>query len=214
MPCDFNWPFQSINYSLDPFAPGTPTSNTRLAWGTNFGFLGQASYFVHGSAYYGGPLPDTTAPGWPRKSYSVYVVLGRHSTDPVGAAVAQVETVQSLALTASLGSVATSGPAGVGRADAVTYQPAGYDAVYGALTFLAAGNRLDANIAVGSGALRHPVIVVRGYGGSYPSSVKLNGVPLAMDVDWFPSLRASAQELWITLDRDLSGSANRLQVDP
>jgi hypothetical protein len=41
-------------------------------------------------------------------------------------------TVQSLTLTATVGSVATTGPAGVNRSDTTTYAPAGYDPVYGA----------------------------------------------------------------------------------
>ena len=63
LPCSYNWPYQSINYSMGAVigaSDNTPTNNTRLAWGTNFGFLGQAAYHIHGSAYWGGPLPDAT----------------------------------------------------------------------------------------------------------------------------------------------------------
>jgi hypothetical protein len=214
MPCDYNWPFQSINYSLDPSTPDVPTDNTRLAWGTNFGFLGQATYLIHGSAYYGGPLPDTTAPGWPRKSYSTYVVLGLHSADAVAAAVEQVEAVQTVVLTANVGTVATDGPAGVGREDTMVYDPPGYDPVRGALTFTAAGNALDANIAVGAGALENPLLVIRGYGAGYPTTLRYNNAPLVADRDYFASLRPGAQELWITLDLDLAGAANRIEVIP
>lgn len=212
MPCDYNWPFQSINYSFA--GPATPTNNTRLAWGTNFGFLGQSSYYTHGSAFWGGPLPNATASGWPRKSYSTYVVLGTHSSDPVGAQVAQVETVQSLSLSAATGSVATGGPAGVNRPDNITYAPAGYDPVYGALTFVALGNALDANIAVGNGTLRKPVIVVRNISGAGYPAVRLNNVALTADVDYFPSLRSETGDLWITLNADLSGATNRLELVP
>lgn len=212
MPCDYNWPYQSINYSFA--GPTTPTNNTRLAWGTNFGFLGQASYYTHGSAFWGGPLPNTTASGWPRKSYSTYIVLGPHSGDPVGAQVAQVETAQTLSLTATVGGVATSGPAGVNRPDTITYAPAGYDPVYGTLTFTALGNALDANIAVGSGTLRKPVIVVRNIAGNDYPSVRLNGAALTPDVDYFPSLRTETGDLWITVNADLSGATNRLELVP
>lgn len=212
MPCDYNWPYQSINYSL--VAPTTPTNNTRLAWGTNFGFLGQTSYYTHGSAFWGGPLPNTTDSGWPRKSYSTHVVMGTHSADPVGAQVTQTETVQTLTLSASVGNVATSGPAGVNRPDSITYAPAGYDPVYGTLTFVALGNTLDANIAVGSGTLRKPVIVVRNIsGGDYPT-LRFNGVAQTVDVDYFPSLRSETGDLWITLNRDLSGATNRIELLP
>jgi hypothetical protein len=218
MPCSFNWPYQSINYSMGEVigeSNSTPTNNTRLAWGTEFGFLGQSAYHIHGSEYWGGPLPDATAPGWPKKSYSVHVVLGTHSNDPVDAEVAEIETVQTLALSAAHGSVATSGPAGVNRSDTATYAPPGYDHVYGTLAFVASGNALDATIAVGAGrTLHHPIVVVRGFaGGTYPQ-VRLDGAPLTMDADYFPSLRADAQELWITLGANLGSGSHHLEVVP
>jgi hypothetical protein len=218
MPCSFNWPFQSINYSMGEVIGGSnadQTNNTRLAWGTEFGFLGQGAYHIHGSEYWGGPLPDATAPGWPKKSYSVHVVFGTQSGDPVGAQVADIEAVQSLAINAAVGSVATSGPAGVNRADTVTYAPPGYDHVYGTLAFVASANALDATVAVGAGhTLRHPVIVVRNFtSGGYPS-VRLDGAALTMDTDYFPSLRAAGQELWITLNADFGSGSHHLEVLP
>jgi len=213
MPCNYNWPFQSINYNLD--VPTGTTSITRLAWGTNFGFLGQSAYYVQGSEYWGGPLPDATAPGWPKKSYSVYVVLGTHTSDPVGAQVAEVEAVQSLVLAATVGSVATSGPAGVNRADTVTYAPAGYDHVYGTLAFVASGNALDATISVGAGrTLRHPIVVVRNFASTSYPSVRWDGVEQTIDTDYFPSLRAGAQELWITLNADVGAGSHQLEIAP
>jgi len=218
MPCSYNWPFQSINYSMGEVIGGSngdPTNNTRLAWGTNFGFLGQSAYYVQGSEYWGGPLPDATAPGWPKKSYSVYVVLGTHTSDPVGAQVAEVEAVQSLVLAATVGSVATSGPAGVNRADTVTYAPAGYDHVYGTLAFVASGNALDATISVGAGrTLRHPIVVVRNFASTSYPSVRWDGVEQTIDTDYFPSLRASAQELWITLNADVGAGSHQLEIAP
>lgn len=216
MPCDYDWPFQSINYELG----GGATRNARLAWGTNFGFLGLQQYRIRGNAWYGGggngtALPgDPTASGWPKKSYSVWIVLGTHGGDPVAAQRRDVETIQSLTLGASVGTVALQGPSGVADASPATYQPAGYDPLRGALTFQAAGNRLDANIAVGAGTLAHPLVIVRGYGAALPATVTLGGATLTRDVDYFPSLRAAASELWITFDRDLAGATNRLQIEP
>lgn len=216
MPCDYNWPYQSINYSLS--GTNGSTSNTRLAWGTNFGFLGQQAYKVRGNAEYGGgalALPgNPTAPGWPKKSYSTWIVLGTHSSNPVDADVGDAEAAQSLTLTALTGSVASNGPSGVADGTLRAYVPLGWDGVYGALTFAAAGNHLDANIKVGNGALRHPLIVVRGFtSGAYPT-LTLNGQALVMDQDWFPSLRPASNELWITLNRDLAGASNRIVVMP
>ncbi|MBK8066087.1 MAG: hypothetical protein IPK27_00205 [Rhodanobacteraceae bacterium] len=209
MPCDFNWPYQSINYSL---GGGGATNNTRLAWGSNFGWLGQQAYFTHGSAFWGGPLPNTTASGWPRKSYATFVVLDRHSEDPVGAQVAEIETVQTTTASAAVGSVRTSGPAGVARPDSVTYAPAGWNHVRAAWAFDAAGNQLDANLAVANGALRRPLLIVSNWTAALPAGIRFNGQTLVQDVDYLPSLRADTNELWITLLRDLQGATNRVQV--
>jgi hypothetical protein len=217
MPCNYNWPFQTSNYSL----PGTgSTTSARLAWGTNFGFLGQQEYRIRGNSFYGGAsngtaLPgDPKAPGWPRKSYSTYIVMGTHDSDPVGGLVTQLERVQGLTMSASIGSVAISGPSGVADATTRSYAPVGYDELYGALTFVAASNRLDANIAVAAGSLQRPLIIVRNYSAGLPTTLRFNGATLVRDQDWLPSVRAGAQELWITLKRDLSGATNRIELLP
>lgn len=211
MPCDFNWPFQSINYSL--FA-GNPTNNTRLAWGSNFGWLGQQSYFVHGSAFYGGPLPDSSASGYPRKSYSTFIVLDRHSVDPVAAQVAQIEAVQATVLSALIGSVRSSGPAGVERPDTVSYAPTGWNHVRAAWAVDASNNRIDVNFNTGGATLTRPLLIISNWtAAGFPASVRHNGQPLLLDVDYLPSLRPGSNELWITLVRDLSGAGNRVEVE-
>jgi hypothetical protein len=212
MPCQDGWPYQANNDSIG-IAPNS-NNNARLTWGTQYGFLGQSSY-ASNQTKATHPDDGPYLSGWSKKSYSVYVVLGPHSATPVETQVTQVETVQSLTLSATTGSVVTIGPAGINRADTVSYVPAGYDHIYGALAFNAASNALDANINVGSGTLKKPLIIVHNYtSASYPASIKLNGSALVMDTDYFPSLRGGGtNELWLTINRDLSGAANELQVN-
>jgi hypothetical protein len=226
MPCNFNWPFQSINYSLDPGAPNDSTRSTRLAWGTNFGFLGQTTYPVMGSAdpAIGGPVGNGVDPnygnesayasGHPRRSYSTFVVLGLHSLLPVEAQRSQIENVQGTVVTATTGTVVTSGPAGVNRTDTVTYAPAGWNHVYGAWAVQAgAGNKVDVNINAGGLTLTNPLIIVSGWASpDLPGAVRLNGVPLTQDTGYYPSVRGSAQELWVTLNQSLVGAVNRLEI--
>jgi hypothetical protein len=202
-----NWPYQAYGNSLDFEYPGA-SNNARMTWKTQFGFIGQSSYTTNNGG------PNTTAPGYPKKSYSTYVVLGQHTTvpEPVDAQVTQVETIQSVTVSASIGSVVTSGPAGITRADNVTYAPAGYNHVYGALAFNASGNALDANIAVGNGSLKNPMIIIGNYTAGDPQQVKLAGTTLVADSDYFASPRASNNELWITLNRTLSGATNHLEI--
>jgi hypothetical protein len=206
MPWQDSWPYQANAFSIGP-APNS-NNNARLTWGTQYGFLGQQAYQLYDGS-------GNTAPGWPKKSYSVYVVLGPHSAGPVETQVAQVETIQSLSLSATIGSVVTSGPAGVARADNVTLAPAGHNHVYGALAFnaRASDNRLDANVGVGSGTLKKPLVIVGAYTGSWPV-VKLGGATLTQDADYYPSLRAASSELWVTLNRNLTGATNHLEINP
>jgi hypothetical protein len=198
-----NWPYQANGDNLTGAAG---SNNARLTWKTQYGFIGQTTYNLNDGV-------GATAPGYPKKSYSTYIVLGQHSTvpEPVDAQVTQVEAVQTLTLTASTGSVVTSGPAGNVRADNVTYAPPGYNHVYAALAFNASGNQLDANIAVGSGTLKKPMLIVGNFTGGYPP-IQLGGVLLTADADYYASLRPAANELWITLNRDLSGATNHMQI--
>jgi hypothetical protein len=203
MPYQDSWPYQANAFSIGTGAGSN--NNARLTWGTQYGFIGQTSYQVRDGVV-------ATAPGYPKKSYSTYVVLGTHTSAPVEAQVTQVETIQALTLSATTGSVVTSGPAGVNRADNVTYAPAGYNHVYGALAFTASGNNVDANIGVGAGkTLRHPLITVGNFTGSSPT-VKLGNATLVADADYFASTRPDVNALWITLNRDLTGATNRFEV--
>jgi hypothetical protein len=210
MPCAYNWPYQSVQYSLSDTT--TPTSDPRLAWGTEFGYLGQTRYYANGSQWYGGPEKNHYDSGWPKQSYSTYIVLGTKSGEPVASKVSEVEGMQTVTSTATLGSVATSGPAGIGRSDTMTYAPSGYDPIYGALTYAATGNALDVNLSIGSGTLSHPLVVVRNWSGGNPSSIRLDGVTLQAGTDAFVSVRPDASELWITIDRDFSSATHRVQI--
>src|SRR5262249_20637833 len=113
---DFLWPFQLNQYEL-PFV----TTSKRMAWGMSRGAVGQRSYSSFGRSLV----------GYPYQSYSVYLVLGNRSDHLTDAQSAEVAAAAGASLTASVGTVATSGPGGAGRSDNVPYSPAGYDPVYG-----------------------------------------------------------------------------------
>jgi hypothetical protein len=197
MPCAWGWPYQSVNYSF-PDKDST-TGSKRLAWGTDWGYLGYETVTT---------INGNVVTGWPRVSYSVSIVLGPHSQSPTLAMAEQAAVVEATTLSASLGSVRTQGPAGVNRTDEMTYSPAGYNPVYGTWEATADAGRATLTFAVGGAVpLRNPVIVLHGYvGNAVPRKVALNGVPLQHDVDFFASYRPGNNELWLTLDRNLLGS--------
>jgi len=201
MPPDYNWTYQLNQYEL----PFTNTSK-RMAWGSNFGAVGQTSYPAYGD--------DKTLSGYPYLSYSVFIVLDKHSLDPVNSQVVQIERVQKTILTASTGTVVTSGPAGIGRSDTVTYAPAGYDHVYSTWN-IRANNNNQATFTLNptQGALINPIVVIHNYRAvNAPERITINGATKIADVDYFASVDPSTQRLWITLNGSFSGS-NVIAID-
>jgi hypothetical protein len=120
MPCTSDWAYQLVQYSVAHAAE--TTSDKRLAWGADWGSLGNSVFTsTNGIA----------VSGYPLVSYSVYIVADPHTGNPTLAMAQQAETASDTTLTASVGSVRTQGPAGVGRTDLQTYSPAGYNPIYG-----------------------------------------------------------------------------------
>ncbi|MGB8170145.1 MAG: hypothetical protein WCF18_21760 [Chthoniobacteraceae bacterium] len=204
LPCSSDWAYQLIQYSVGNAAQ--VTSNKRLAWGADWGSLGNSA-FTSSNGY--------AVSGYPKVSYSVHIVLDPHSANPTLAMARQAESIALSRLTASVGTVRTQGSAGVGRADIKPYSPAGYSPVYGTWETDALNNALDVSFAVPAtapAALDTPIIVVHNYTKSgLPVRVSLDGAPLTANRDYFASLRPDQSELWLTLNRKLIGN-RRLQV--
>ena len=199
LPCDSDWAYQLIQYSVSSAAE--TTSNKRLAWGADWGSLGNSS-FVSSNGY--------AVSGYPKVSYSVYIVLDPHSKNPTQNMALQAKTISLTHLTASVGSVRTFGSAGVGRADNKTYSPAGYSPIFGTWEVNALNDNLTLSFAVSASApstLDTPIIVVHNYtGAALPRQILLDGVLLKANVDYFLSLNPGQSQLWVTLNRKLAGT--------
>ena len=200
-PCTSHWAYQLIQYSI---ANATQTtSNKRLAWGADWGSLGNSS-FTSSNGY--------IVSGYPKVSYSVHIVLDPHTGNPTQAIALQAKTASLTTLTASDGTVRTSGIAGVGRTDTVTYSPPGFSPIFGTWEVNAAAttNNLTLSFAVDSTApstLDNPIIVVNNYTRTTaPTQVLLNDTVLVANRDYFVSLRPDQSQLWITLNKKLAGT--------
>jgi hypothetical protein len=202
MPKDYNWTYQLNQYEI-PFQ--NPVTSKRMAWGSNFGAVGQTSYPRYGD--------DGTRSGYPFQSYSLAMVLGKHSRGTVDAQVKEIETVQRTRLTARTGTVATSGPAGIARTDLVNFRPAGYNHVYSTWELRADDrNSVDFDMSIASGSLRDPVFVIRNYtAGAAPASMLVNGVAKQAGTGFFPTLDATNKRLWVTLKGTYQG-VTRIQI--
>jgi hypothetical protein len=189
---DSEWPYQLNQYEL----PSETTSH-RICWGASIGAVGAASYTSFGK----------TLSGYPYQSYTVYVVLGTHATPAVAGQVGDVEGEQGVTLTATRGSVATDGVGGAGRTDKVTFPQAGFDPVYAAWTVDAASNAATVSVNTGAGKITNPVFEIRGYtAAAAPATVSYAGRALVADTDYFATVDAAGQRLWLTLNQTLSGS--------
>jgi len=206
MTVTWNWTYQINQYELcldNPACLDSTTSSHRLAWGTNYGAVGGAKA---GSGDYPAYGDDRTLSGHPYQSYSIFMVLGKHSAGPVFRQVEEIELVQGTHLSASAGTVLAMGPGGVGRTDLVALAPTGYDHRYGAFGVEAAGNRVALKMTVDRGALHEPVLMVTGYTSATPPAVKIDGITRTADADYFLSLDAAAKQVWLTLRGEWSGS--------
>lgn len=192
---DWNWTYQLNQYEL----PWTAASK-RLAWGANYGAVGQQSYPAYGDSH--------QLEGWPYQSYSVFAVLGTHSGGAVEHRIQQMEAAQSVSLQATgAAQVRLEGPAGIAREDLAPYEPAGWNPVY-ATWDVELGAPEPFTLTVDAPApLEGPTFVVHGWTGGLPASISLDGAPLEDGNHVFASLDADQARLWLTLGVPLSGQS-------
>jgi hypothetical protein len=213
--CVWDWPYQSIEnnfYGGVNVLPNNTTNGRRLAWGAKLGAIGRASY----ANYVNGSVTQAQA-----KSYSTFIVLGEHGVgvNPVANQVGELQnilkTVSPVTLTASVGTVLSTGPAGVARNDNQTYSRPGYNPAYATWDVTATANKATVNWAAsGVDTLKNPVLRLLGYGlATTPSSVSFNGSNLLANVDYLASVDASSNTLWLTLLRTVSGPNNTVAIN-
>lgn len=213
--CVWDWPFQSIENNFYGGANVVPTATTngrRFAWGARLGAIGRNTY----SNYVNATVTQAQA-----KSYSTFVVLGENGAgvNPVGDQVNELQrilkTASPITATASLGTLATSGAAGIGRSDAQTYTRAGYNPVYSTWDVTASASKATLNwVTSGADSLKNPVVRLLSYSvGTAPTSVTFNGALLAADTDYLASVDITTSTLWITLLRTISGATNTFAIN-
>jgi len=160
---DESWSYQILNYVLPTSGA---TNSRRLTWGTNWGLPGGFNnygnnalnirqYSQHATSQ-NGAFNGARADGM-LMAYSVFVVLGTHTggylNGTVGQTVKQMENAAVAGLTATVGTVSTTGPAGIGNAalTTITYSPAGYNPTYSVWDITAAGNAVNATLSPAAG---------------------------------------------------------------
>jgi hypothetical protein len=207
MPITWNWTYQLDQYELcvdTASCVDSPTGSHRVAWGANYGAIGGDKDGAPGTyAAYGS---DRRVLGFPYQSYSVFVVLGQHSEATVARQVTTTETVAGTQLVATVGTISTRAPGGVGRTDTTVLEPVGYDARYAVWAATAADGVLAFTAQVGSGRLETPVIVVSGYSSAEAPTVTIAGHKATPDVDYYASVDTKTKSAWVTFPAGWSGN--------
>jgi hypothetical protein len=188
-----NW---NLTYQLNAYQG---YASKRATWMMPYGAVGAPQYDVFDYS--------RKASGKPFQSYALLCVFDKHSDGGVDGAVDEMVTVQTKCkLTATLGAVAQSGPAGAGRDDEAPYAPAGWDHVYAAWTVATAANAAECNLAVADGALANPTFCFTGYTSpEAPKDLALNGAALKAGQDYFASTDTDGKRLWVTFNRKFTG---------
>ncbi len=229
LPPDNTQAFQIINETGTLPATGT-TNSKRLTWGTQWGRVGGfdeygsftdiKNYSQHSTDPVGQTLAGKRVSG-ALMAYSVFVVFGPHlgsyKTGTVGQEVTQMENVQLALLSASTGTVAASGPAGVGNASTTTisYSPKGYNPTYACWELSATNNVVNATLTpAGNASLDHPVFLIDNYTASnLPASIAVGAGLTKSGTDYFVTLDTSNKRLWITVNR-VAATAVNVTVTP
>jgi len=213
--CVWDWPYQSIEnnfYGGVNVLPNDTTNGRRLAWGAKLGAIGRASY----PNYVNSTVTQPQA-----KSYSTFIVLGEHGAgvNPVADQVNELQrilkTASPVTATATVGTLATSGPGGVGRSDTQTYTRTGFNPLYATWDIVANTDKATLNWAAsGADSLKNPVVRLLGYSAAVaPTSVTFNGTALIAESDYLASVDTTTSTLWVTLVRTVSGSSNTLAIN-
>ena len=204
MPVTWNWTYQICQYELcgdDATCDVTTTTNShRLAWGANYGAVGSPNYPAYGD--------DKTLSGYPYQSYSVFMVLGKHSEQPVFDQVAEIETVQDTKLTATVGSIPMQGEGGVGRSDSIALSPVGYDHRFSMWLSDATDNALNFKVLVSRGVLHNPVLAIRNYTAATEPKISQDGKALVPGVDFFASVDSASKVAYVTFHNGWTGTQN------
>jgi hypothetical protein len=228
---DEAWAFQILNFQWPDATNHPPITAKRLTWGRNYGSVGGfdgygsyddiTNYSQHWTDPRGHALTGDRADGM-LLAYSVFVVFGTHNGSYTNGAVAQqvgqMEAVTGATFQASVGTVVTSGPAGIGNATnrTIGYSPAGFNPTYAAWEISASAGAVNASLSPNAGQpLDHPLILVDNYTSPFPpTSISVGSGLNNPSSDYFATWDTAHHQLWITVNRVVSDAMNLVITAP
>ena len=165
----------------------------KMTWGMPYGYLN-------------GQTGTGTKSGWGQ--YSLSIMFDAKSAGGVQRLQNENIAIQNgkVSLTATLGSVVTTGPVGTKNPATQTLSPAGYDHNYRTWWLQAdASNQSQITMNVTAATLMNPAFRIKGMT-QVPAIVKYNGTVLVSNVDYYASYYAANGEVWLTLLKNVTGT--------
>src|SRR5262249_11484714 len=153
MPAAWLWPFPLGQYNFDL------PNRKRIAWGMTDGSGGSRFVTTFRKGASGRPFPKYSGffgPRVPRRGPGVS--LGAASRRAAGRGwVAERDDTADAVLRATIGSVPTTGPGGIGGDEDAPLVPAGYDKIYGSWLIDADNNAVEVQLTLPNGPLHNPL---------------------------------------------------------
>jgi hypothetical protein len=202
-------PSWAINYQSNGFQNWM---GDKMTWGLPYGAAGGETALESGSTAMS-VFPDWT---W-RKNWNAYPVvgftlliqIGKSSSDKVHSLTNEEADIHGLAqnsLTASNGTVVTTGQSSLYDSSAFTLKPAGYNHMNHSWEVQCNSNQADVILALGAVSLENQTFIFDDYTSAAAPAVTLNGISLNDGVDMFTSVDTVNKQLYITFNRTFTGS--------
>ncbi len=172
----------------------------KITWGMPYGYMNANA-------------ASGTKSGWGQ--YSLSIVFDAMAEGGVKRVRNENRVIQNgnVALTASVGSVVTTGPVGTANPALQTLVPAGFDHNYRTWWIQASGSG-ESVVAmnVTSGSLKNPTFRIKAMS-DVPGIVQYNGATLVINTDYYASFNSSTGEAWVTILRNVTGNNTIRFVD-
>ncbi|MCE5300210.1 MAG: hypothetical protein LLG37_04975, partial [Spirochaetia bacterium] len=202
-----NW---GINYQSNGFQNWV---GDKMTWGMPYGAAGGETAAESGSTAKS-TYPDWTWrkywQGYPTNGFTLLIQLGKKTDDNVRKLVAESADIHELInpLSASTGTVVTSGKINLYDSAAFTLKPAGYNHLYHAWEVNCAADAADVTLTLGAVKLKNQTFIFNNFNGSVTPELSVGGVTQVEGTDMFTSLDTTNRKLYVTFNRTFTGSVN------
>lgn len=202
-----NW---GINYQANGFQGWY---GDKMTWGMPYGSAGGETAAESGTTTKS-TFPDWTWrknwPAYPTNGFTLLIHLGKKTDDNVRKLAAESADIHGLInpLTASVGTVATTGKINLYDSAAFTLKPAGYNHLYHAWEVACAADAANVTLALGAVSLKNQTFIFNNFNGSSVPAVSVGGSAQSEGTDMFTSLDTVNKKLYVTFNKIFTGTTN------